>query len=441
MNLLNRVRKIGIIGGGIGGLFLTSSIIRFWDNYPDIYIFDPRFDERGPARTSRTSGLVYQGWGGSYGIPHVDPSIIAHKIDAITFHKEDQQVHVPDPLGRKICIINRNPVWRDGQLIPSMYQHIQRYISQHDRIHLFPFTVDDIAFPQGSNNRFIILCTDHDGKIHQEAVDGVVFTTLPPKMKETLSKRIRYKPPQTLPGAIFDVSLEKGTWLPEYQALHKFFVGGGQIHTIDLIPRPDMLTVMTLGKGATLRRLYRSIEKNPHIQRYLPDKWRTCVIEGSARDLSVPISPAKNVVADGLAGLGGQAFGEFLINGGLYSNLWAAELLAKALKKSGFRKQGLERMYSAKVMKALRFQNFIGKSLYLLSDRFILPSSRVSSLFLKRIIAEKELSPEKRLLMRFAWDILIGEEPFSRVLVRLLQGFAGKTSRPVASDWGPGHAN
>lgn len=55
MNLVSRVRKIGIIGGGIGGLFLTSSIVRFWDNYPDIYIFAPRFDERGPARTSRTS--------------------------------------------------------------------------------------------------------------------------------------------------------------------------------------------------------------------------------------------------------------------------------------------------------------------------------------------------------------------------------------------------
>jgi hypothetical protein len=432
MSPLDRIGKIGIIGGGIGGLFLTSSIVRFWNNYPDIYIFDPRFDERGPARTSRTSGLVYQGWAGSYGIPHVDPSIIAHKIDTITFHKEDQQVDIPDPLGRKICIINRNPVWRDGQLIPSMYQHIQRCISRHDRIHFVPYTVDDIAFPQNSNNRFTILCTDHDGRMHQEAVDGVVFTTLPPKMKETLSKRIGYRPPQTLPGAIFDISLETGTWLPEYQTLHKFFVGGGKIHTIDLIPRRDMLTVMTLGKGATLSRLYRSVEKNRHIQKYLPDKWRTYVVEGSARDLSVPISPAKNVVSDGLAGLGGQAFGEFLINGGLYSNLWAAELLAKALKESSFRKDGLERLYAAKVMKALRFQNSIGKSLYLFTDRFILPSSRLSSLFLRRVVAEKQLSPEKRLFTRFAWDMLIGEEPFSRVSVRLLQGFAGRTCRPAA---------
>jgi hypothetical protein len=435
MNVLNRIGKIGIIGGGIGGLFLTSSIVRFWDNYPDIYIFDPRFDERGSARTSRTSGLVYQGWAGSYGIPHVDPSIIAHKIDTITFHKVDQRVHVSDPLGRKICIINRNPVWRDGKHIPSMYQHIQRYISQYERIHFSPFVVDNIVFPQGSNNSFVILGTDYDGKTHQETVDGVVFTTLPPKMRETLTRTIGYRPPQTLPGAIFDISLKTGAWLPEYQALHKFFVGGGQIHTIDLIPRRDMLTVMTLGKGATLRRLYRSIETNPNIQRYLPDKWRTCIVEGSARDLSVPISPARNVVADGLAGLGGQAFGEFLINGGLYSNLWAAELLAKALEKSGFRKEGLERMYSAKVMKALRFQNFIGQSLYLLTDRFILPSSRLSSLFLQRVIAEKELFPEKRIVTRFAWDILIGEEPFSRVLVRLFQGFAGKTCRPTASKW------
>ena len=86
------IKKIGIIGGGIGGLFLTSSIVQCWDNYPDIYIFDPRFDKRGEARTSRTSGLVYQGWAGSFGLPLIDPSIIAHKIDTITFHKDAKSV-------------------------------------------------------------------------------------------------------------------------------------------------------------------------------------------------------------------------------------------------------------------------------------------------------------------------------------------------------------
>jgi hypothetical protein len=426
MNPLSRINKIGIIGGGIGGLFLTSSIVQCWDTYPDIYIFDPSFDERGPARTSRTSGLVYQGWAGAYGIPHVDPSVIAHKIDTITFHKGDQKVEIPDPLGRKICIINRNPVRRNGEIIPSIYQHIRRFISQYDRIHFLPVSVEGLSFPQGPNNAFTISCTDHDGKTHQETVDGVVFTTLPPKIKETLSKTIGYRPPKTWPGAIFDVSLKRGQWLPRYQTLHKFLVGGGQIHTIDLIPRGDMLTVMALGKGATLPLLYQSIEKNPNIQRYLPEHWQTRVIKGSANTLSVPVSPAENVIADGLVCLGGQVFGELLINGGLYSNLWAAELLAKALKKSGFRKEGLEQFYCAKVMKVLRFQNLIGKALYMLTDHFVLPSARVSSLFLKKIDAEKKLPSEKRLFTRFAWDILIGEEPFSGALVRIFQGIAGK---------------
>ncbi|MBW2645585.1 MAG: hypothetical protein JRE23_05315 [Deltaproteobacteria bacterium] len=426
MKPLSRINKIGIIGGGIGGLFLTSSIVQCWDDYPDIYIFDPRFDERGPARPSQTSGLVYQGWAGAYGIPYVDPSVIAHKIDTITFHKGDQKVEIPDPLGRKICIINRNPVRRNGELIPSIYQHIQRFISRYDRIHFLPFSVDDLSFSQGSNNNFTILCTDYNGKTHEETVDGVVFTTLPPKVKETLSKTIGYRPPKTWPGASFDVSLKRGKWLPKYQTLHKFFVGGGQIHTIDLIPRGDVLTVVALGKGASLSSLYRRIEKDPDIQRYLPDHWPTRVIEGSASALSVPVGQAENVIADGLVCLGGQVFGELLINGGLYSNLWAAELLAKALKKSGFRKEGLEQFYFAKVMKVLRFQNLIGKALYVLTDRFVLPSARVSSLFLQKIDAEKELPSEKRLLTRFAWDILIGEEPFSRALVRILQGIGGK---------------
>lgn len=436
MSRLNRIKKVGIIGGGIVGLCLTSTIVQSWDDYPDIYIFDPRFDDRRayirdsmrscPSRTTRRSGLVCQGWAGSHGIPDVDPAIIDHKIDTITLHKENHKVEVPDPLGRKMYIINRTPVWREGQLIPSIYQHFQRTISRYDRIHFFPFVVNDIIFPQGSNNNFTISCTDHDGKTHEKSIDGVVFTTLPPKMKETLSQTIGYRPPKTWPGASFDVSLESGKWLPKYQTLHKFFVGGGQIHTIDLIPRRDTITVMALGKGATLPLLYRSIEKNTYIQRHLPDQWRTRVVEGSACNLNVPINPAKNVISDGIAGLGGQVFGEHLINGGFYSNLWAAELLAKALKKSGFRKEGLEQFYFAKVMKVLRFQNFIGKALYGLTDRFLLPSARIASVFFQAMAAEKELPPEKRVFTRFVWDLLIGEEPFSRSLARILKGMAGK---------------
>ena len=418
------IKKIGIIGGGIGGLFLTSSIVQCWDNYPDIYIFDPRFDERGDARTSRTSGFVYQGWAGSYGIPFIDSSIIAHKIDTITFHKENQSVETSDPLGRKICIINRNPALRDGRLIPSIYQHIQRCISKYKRIHFLPFKVNDIYFPQGLDRNFTIVCDDYDGKTHQINVNGVVFTTLPPTIKETLSKKIGYMPPKTWPGTIFDVSLKRGRWLPKYQTLHKFFVGGGRIHTIDLIPRRDTLTVMALGKGASLPFLYQYIDNDPNIQRCLPEHWRTSIVEGSARSLNVPVTSAKNAVSDGIACLGGHVFGALLINGGLYTNLWAAELLAKAVKERGFHKDGLERLYFAKLKRILYFQNLIGKTIYTLTDSFLLPSTSISHFLLHKFIREKELAPEKRILTRFAWDILIGEEPFSRSLVRFFRGIS-----------------
>jgi hypothetical protein len=434
MNRLNRLEKIGIIGGGIVGLCLTSSIIKFWDDYPDIYIFDPRFDDRRtyvrdamrscPSCTNRRSGLVCHGWAGSHGIPHVDPVVIDHTIDTITLHKGEQKVEATDPLGRKMYIINRTPVRHNGEVIPSIYQYFQRSISRRERIHPLPFIVTDIRFPQGSNKNFTILCTDHHGTTRQETVNGVVFTTMPPTMKKTLSQRIGYRPPRTWPGAMFDVSLEREQWPQKYQTLHKFFVGGGHIHTIDLIPRRDTLTVMALGKGATLPFLYQCIDKNVDIQKYLPDHWRTRIVEGSAYNLNVPVSAAKNVISDGIVGVGGQVFGEHLINGGLYSNLWAGELLAKALKKGGFCKEELRRMYFAQVMKVLCCHNIIGKSLYMLTDRFVLPSARAASFLLQKIATEKKCAPEKRLVTRFAWDILLGEEPFSRALIRVLQGFA-----------------
>ncbi|MDO9567423.1 MAG: hypothetical protein Q7J15_11880 [Candidatus Desulfaltia sp.] len=420
------IKKIGIIGGGIGGLFLTSSIVQCWDNYPDIYIFDPRFDKRGETRTSRTSGLVYQGWAGSFGLPLIDPSIIAHKIDTITFHKDAKSVETSDPLGRKICIINRNPVQRNGRLIPSIYQHIQSRISNYKRIHFLPFRVNDIYFPKDFDRNFTIVCDDYDGTTHQINVDGVVFTTLPPKIKKTLSREIGYRPPKKWPGAIFDVYLKRGKWLPKYQTLHKFFVGGGRIHTIDLIPRRDTLTVMALGKGATLPVLFEHIDNNPNIQRCLPENWRSRIVEGSACSLNVPVTSAKNAVSDGIACLGGHLFGALLINGGLYTNLWAAELLANAVKERGFHKDGLEKLYFAKLKKTLYFQNLIGKTIYMLTDNFLLPSKSISYFFLREFIKEKELIPEKRILTRFAWDILIGKEPFSHTTARALKGLIQK---------------
>jgi hypothetical protein len=219
---------------------------------------------------------------------------------------------------------------------------------------------------------------------------------------------------------------KRGEWLPKYQTLHKFFVGGGKIHTIDLIPRRDTLTVMALGKGASLPVLYEYIDKNHDIQKCLPEHWRTRIVEGSAGSLNIPVTSAKNAVSDGIACLGGHVFGALLINGGLYTNLWAAEFLAKAIKKRGFHKEGLERLYFVKLKKILCFQNLIGKSLYMLTDSFLLPSTSISDFLLCKFIREKELAPEKRILTRFAWDILIGEEPFSNSLVRAFKGLLQK---------------
>ncbi|MBW2737477.1 MAG: hypothetical protein JRE64_01240, partial [Deltaproteobacteria bacterium] len=63
-------------------------------------------------------------------------------------------------------------------------------------------------------------------------------------------------------------------------------------------------------------------------------------------------------------------------------------------------------------------------------DSFLLPSTSISDFLLRKFIREKELAPEKRILTRFAWDILIGEEPFSNSLARAFKGFR-KAIKPL----------
>ncbi|MBU2521915.1 MAG: hypothetical protein KKD50_06780, partial [Proteobacteria bacterium] len=80
----------------------------------------------------------------------------------------------------------------------------------------------------------------------------------------------------------------------------------------------------------------------------------------------------------------------------------------------------------AKFKKILYFQNLIGKTIYMLTDSFLLPSTSISDFLLRKFIKEKELVPEKRILTRFAWDILIGNEPFSHTTARAIKGLTQK---------------
>ncbi|MFH1076069.1 MAG: hypothetical protein V1753_04400, partial [Pseudomonadota bacterium] len=263
---------------------------------------------------------------------------------------------------------------------------------------------------------------DEKGTKYEEPVQAVIFTTLPPKMKETLSRHIGYIPPQIWPGAVFDIQLDADAVIPEYHTIHKFFIGGGSIHTIDLIPRGNSLAVIALGKGATLSSLYKHIEHDRIIQTYLPPDWRNHIIEGSAGTVPIPVNTAHNAVWDGIAGLGGQVLGETLFHGGLYSNVWAADLLVKTIKSGGFSKENLIKGYAKKAITRIKIQNFIGKMLYIFTDRFMLPSPALCSLFLSRISFEQSLTPKERIFTRFVWDLLIGEEPFSKVLARIAVG-------------------
>jgi hypothetical protein len=76
--------------------------------------------------------------------------------------------------------------------------------------------------------------------------------------------------------------------------------------------------------------------------------------------------------------------------------------------------------------KILCFQNLIGKTIYMLTDNFLLPSTIISHFLFREFVKEKDLAPEKRILTRFTWDILIGEEPFSNSLARAFKGLLRK---------------
>lgn len=412
---LKDIKTLGIIGGGISGLSFAHEVKKNWPFLPKVIVFDPRFGRRKPVRPNRTSGLIYRNLAEKYEMLRKGANVISQELHSITFHKGDKTVEIPDPLGREIYTVSKNPLPVGDERIESVYQFLQNQLGETTEIEFRDAYVMDMFFGPSGNEPFEIIYKQGDsGRVQSELVDAVVLTTRPASIEQTLRKKIKYIPPRTWPGVTIDLSMLGIKDRSKLQTLHKFLIGGGKVHTVDLIPHGETLTVTAIGKGTDVPVLYNLLRSEKWVNFYLPPDWEDRIIRDGLHTISVPVTAAKNLVSDGFAGLGGQVFGEILINGGLYNTLWAAKLLAEVIRDHGFARDDLYRHYYAQVRNRLRFQNLAARTIYNFTDNFILPSKRLACCFLQVMEVEKCFPPEKRYMSRYVWDLLVGERLFTR---------------------------
>lgn len=420
---LESIKTLGIIGGGIAGLSFLNEISRNWSHLPKIIVFDPRFGDSKPVRPNRTSGLIYHSLAEKYNMLSPDASVIAQELETITFHKDSLAVEIPDPVGRKIYTVSKNAFQKDGETIESVYEFLQNQLLNRDEIEYRNAYVLQLRFPSDTGGHYTIVYKQGpEGLTETQDVDAVILTTRPLAIEKTLRKRIKYVPPRTWPGAVVDISLENLQDRSKFQTLHKFLIGGGKAHTLDMVPHGEILTVTAVGKEMTLGVLMALLEEDS-IKKYLPHKWKTRISKEAQHEISVPVSGAKNFVHHGFAGLGGQVFGEILINGGLYNTLWASKILCEVIRDHGLGKEALSRWYYMQIKNRLRFQNWIGRTAYHFSDSYVLPSPRFSGFFLSIMESENALPCKKRYMSQYVWDLLVGERLFTSAVCRMVLSF------------------
>ncbi|MFH1148640.1 MAG: hypothetical protein V1736_13180, partial [Pseudomonadota bacterium] len=192
---LKDIKTLGIIGGGISGLSFAWEIKKNWPSLPKVIIFDPRFGRRKPIRPNRTSGLIYRGLAEKYEMLRKGSNVIAQELHTITFHKSGKTVEIPDPLGREIYTVTKNPLPAGDERIDSIYQFLQERLDETSEIEFRDACVVDILFGSGKDEPHEIICKYGDtGKVQSERVDAIVLTTKPAPIEQTLRKKIKYIP-------------------------------------------------------------------------------------------------------------------------------------------------------------------------------------------------------------------------------------------------------
>ncbi|RME91865.1 MAG: hypothetical protein D6766_11080 [Verrucomicrobia bacterium] len=234
-----------------------------------------------------------------------------------------------------------------------------------------------------------------------------------------------FRPPRRRKALVFEVELD--TPLPGELAGVLHFVEYGsrelRLEMCSVVPKRRFATVVLVGPavdaartGADNRAILDRFLALPHVRKLLPPQQKV-----RAACLCTPwmvTGVARRFVADGAAAVGDLATTR-LNKDGILSACVMARALAQTLVRRGGDEASLRRGYVPAV-RAFQRDNWCA-ALVFLTHRLVFSNSVLSRVLYQAVIYERKTRPSsERQLEQALWEVASGEQPYARVLRRML---------------------
>ncbi len=411
--------KIAVIGGGpSGSLFSVFALkmAKMIDKKIDVTIFEPKdFTKDGPAGCNHCGGVISEMLIQSLAVEgiNVPPEVVQRGIDSYVLHTEKGDVYIESPaLEKRIAT-----VYRGGG---------PKGITEKDRQ-----SFDD----------FLLKCAIREGASHVPArIDGIRLTNKP--VLSSLGEDIMeadlvvgafginstawklfedsgfgYKKPASTSAFISELELGKETVSENFgSAIHFFLLPRPRnVKFAALIPKGRYVTLCILGNDIsrqTVQELLDSEAAGKLIPRDIMErKPCQCFPKLNLKSAATPFT-------DRMVALG-DAGSTRLFKDGLGACYRMGKAVAKTVVLHGAGRGDFTKHYLPVYRRTVQ-DNFYGKCLYLVTDRF-----KMNSLFTESMVEviqkEQKRKQGQRTLSSILWDMFTGNETYRNVFFRGLK--------------------
>jgi len=419
VDTLREPRSIAIIGGGPAGALTALHLLRLAREKGrsiDVTVFDRKeFGVTGPRGCNMCAGVVsnslivrLERLGVS-----IPSSAVQRAVDGYCIHSGGQVVRLEKPVGSRIYTAFRSggPMGEEFGTARS-FDHALLAAAVRGGARHIRRVVIGIERPAGARDPVVI--TDARGGRHlADAVVGAFGVN----SRTVLTFRalgFGYSPPRTAMAAQCEIPLPSAEIDRRFGSdIHVLAVGMEGVIVAVMVPKERHVTVSLIGPWVGQAHLERFM-RQPEVGRLLPEGFHMPERYCHCHPL-LPITGARNVVADRIVVVGDAHISRYLKNG-LDSAFTTAELAAHAIIEGGVDRTSLVEWYVKPCRRAFVWDNRSGRILFSAYQAL----GRHPSLTRRICAAAQDESDSAAPLRSIAWGLLTGDEPYAALLRQAL---------------------
>jgi len=414
--------RIAIVGGGPAGAFCAIWLgkLASQSHLPsEVTVFDYRdFRKPGPAGCNMCAGVIPDSLVRNLALldVHLPEHVIQRRIQGYHLHARGGTVDIPTPPDTTVYATFRGP----GPLgvYPAANQGFDWWLlseaAKAGAVHLSKLVVD-VRRPDADRDPFLITC--RDGSTHEADVlvgaFGVNSNLIPVFEKMGFG----YRAPRTVRARQAEMPLD-----PDFigRVLRSRVVilamGRPGLRFAAITPKRQHVTVTLVGDDPSPE-MMSEVLNSAELRRHFPRGWEPPERYCSCAP-KMPVSEARNPIANRLVVIGDANTGRYLKNGiesSFYTAMWAAEAIV-----TGTTAEHLRRYYLAQCNAAYRTDNRFGRVLFRFHDLFS-RSALITRAHLSLAAEEQRTQAGRRPMSNVLWGLFTGNAPY-RAIVRQALG-------------------